>query len=314
MVFMTSANSLTLRQMRYLVALDDTHHFRRAAELCGISQPSLSAQLQNMEQVLGVQLVERSRSGVAVTPVGREVVARARRILDDVQGITDFTAGAQHGLVGTIRLGAKPTLGPYLLPHVVAKLHKHHPDLNLYIRESAPRELEYELGRGVHDVILAQLPVTGSELVTKRLFREPLYLVLAADHPLAAQEEIDPQLLKSQHVLSLTPQYHLHDQIHALCQEFDAVPMRDYEGTSLDALRLMVGMGMGITFLPELYVRTEISPGGDVVVRKLKGRQVHRSIGLVWRKSAGRSTAYEEIADVIREVASKKFKHLIIES
>ena len=311
---MSNSNSLTLRQMRYLVALDDTHHFRRAAELCGISQPSLSAQLQNMEQVLGVQLVERSRSGVAVTPVGREVVARARRILDDVQGITDFTAGAQHGLVGTIRLGAKPTLGPYVLPHVVAKLHKHHPDLNLYIRESAPRELEYELGRGLHDVILAQLPVNGSELVTKRLFREPLYLVVAADHPLANSDEVDPQQLKGQHVLSLTPQYHLHDQIHALSQEFDAVPMRDYEGTSLDALRLMVGMGMGVTFLPELYVRTEISPGGDVVVRKLKGRQVHRSIGLVWRKSAGRSTAYEEIADVIRDVASKKFKNLVIES
>jgi len=311
---MANVSPLTLRQLHYLVALADTRHFRRAAEVCGISQPSLTAQLQNLESVLGVQLVERSRSGVAVTPVGREVVARARRVLDDVQGIADFSAAAQHGLVGTIRLGAKPTLGPYLLPHVVSKLHKDHPDLNLYIRESAPRDLEYELMRGVHDVVLAQLPVSGSEVVVQRLFREPLSLALAADHPLAVHGEIDPTLLKDQAILSLTPAYHLNDQIHALAQEFGAAILRDYEGTSLDALRLMVGMGMGVTFLPELYVRSELSSKSEVVVRRLKGRQVTRSIGLVWRKSAGRAAAYHEIADVIRTVAAKQFKALTVES
>ena len=152
---------ITLKQLHYLVALGETKHYRRAAEKCHISQPSLSAQVQNIEETLGVQLVERSRSGVALTPVGREVADRARIVLDNVQGIIDFTAGAQSGLFGTIRLGAKPTLGPYLLPHVVAKLHRQHTNLNLYIREGAPRELEYELSRGVHDVILAQLPVIG---------------------------------------------------------------------------------------------------------------------------------------------------------
>lgn len=307
------SEALTLKQLRYLLALGEAKHYRRAAEMCGISQPSLSAQVQNIEEALGVHLVERSRSGVSLTPVGREVAARARRILDEVQSLTDFTAGAQRGLVGTIRLGAKPTLGPYLLPHVVARLHRQHPDLNLYVRESAPRELEHELSRGMHDVILAQLPVAGAELVTERLFREPLYLALASDHPLASEDILKPAQLKGLEILSLTPQFHLHDQINELCKEFGATPLRDYEGTSLDAIRLMVGMGMGAAFLPALYAGSEITPRSEVVVKKISGKTITRSIGLVWRKSAGRATAYKQISNVMRDVISKKFKDLIVE-
>ncbi|MEO1242654.1 MAG: hydrogen peroxide-inducible genes activator [Pseudomonadota bacterium] len=307
------SEALTLKQLRYLLALGEAKHYRRAAEMCGISQPSLSAQVQNIEEALGVHLVERSRSGVSLTPVGREVAARARRILDEVQSLTDFTAGAQRGLVGTIRLGAKPTLGPYLLPHVVARLHRQHPDLNLYVRESAPRELEHELSRGMHDVILAQLPVAGAELVTERLFREPLYLALASDHPLASEDILKPAQLKGLEILSLTPQFHLHDQINELCKEFGATPLRDYEGTSLDAIRLMVGMGMGAAFLPALYAGSEITPRSEVVVKKITGKTITRSIGLVWRKSAGRATAYKQISNVMRDVISKKFKDLVVE-
>ncbi|MBY0421661.1 MAG: hydrogen peroxide-inducible genes activator, partial [Parvularculaceae bacterium] len=250
--------AVTLKQLRYLVSLDETKHYRRAAEICGISQPSLSAQIQNIEEGLGVRLVERGRSGVALTPVGREVVARGRRILDEMQSLVDFAAGAQHGIAGTIRLGAKPTLGPYLLPHVVARLHRQHPDLNLYVREAAPKELEFELVRGVHDVILAQLPVAAGDLVVERLFREPLYLAIASDHRLAREESVHPTQLKDLEILSLNPQFHLHDQVTQLCKEFGARMLRDYEGTSLDALRLMVGMGMGATFLPAIYAQSEI--------------------------------------------------------
>ncbi|MEM9880691.1 MAG: LysR substrate-binding domain-containing protein, partial [Pseudomonadota bacterium] len=250
--------NLTLKQLRYLVAVDDLKHFRKAAEACHVSQPSLSVQIQNVEDVLRVQLVERGRSGVAFTPIGREVVDRARRVLDEVQGLFDFASSSQRGLAGTIRLGAKPTLGPYLMPYVVQKLHKSYPELNLYVREASPKELEQELRRGMHDVILAQLPVYGSSLVTHRLFREPLYVGVAADHPLAKCDEIDPEDLGGADVLSLNPQYHLHEQISQLCHDFNARLLRDYEGTSLDAIRQMVGMGMGITFLPALYVHSEI--------------------------------------------------------
>lgn len=309
-----SETALTLKQFRYLVALADTGHFRRAAERCGISQPSLSVQLQNLETALGMRLVERDRSGVNFTPAGREVANRARRILLEVQGIMDFSSAAQHGMAGTIRLGVKPTLGPYLLPSVVSALHRQHPDLKLYIREGAPHELANELDRGVHDVILAQLPVSGTNFVTERLFREPIYLALAADHPLARQDDITTGDLRDLPILSMSPTYHLHDQVHALCEEFGATLVRDYEGTSLDALRQMVAMEMGATFVPALYVESEFDRGDTVVARPLKGRTISRSIGLVWRKGAGRTNAYAEMAGFIRETVRQTFDKLIIES
>jgi len=277
-----------------------------------VSQPSLSSQLQILEEKLGVRLVERSRSGVQLTPAGREIVERGNRILEDVQGLVDFAAGAGNGLVGTIRLGAKPTLGPYLLPLVVHQLHRQYKELKLYIRESAPRELERELLGGTHDIILAQLPVVSADLVSVRLFREPLYLAMAADHPLAKKEHAEIADLKGVDVLSLSPQYHLHDQISQLCKDFGAILVRDYEGTSLDALRQMVGMGMGVTFLPALYVRSEIPTRGDVVVKILKGRNVYRECGLAWRRTSGRSESYDQLADIMRDVAAKKFKDLSV--
>lgn len=306
--------AITLKQLRYLVALADTGHFRHAAERCGVSQPSLSVQLQNLERALGARLVERGRAGAVFTPVGREVVERARRVLLDVQEIADFAAAARHGLAGTIRLGVKPTLGPYLLPSVVGELHRQHPELKLYIREGAPHELEAELHAGVHDMILAQLPVRAAESVTERLFREPIYLAVAAEHPLAALPEVPIRDLKRLPILSLTPGYHLHDQVHALCEEFEATLVRDYEGTSLDALRQMVAMNMGATFLPALYARSEVGRSGDVVLKTLKGRAISRSIGLVWRKGAGRAAAYADIAETIRRVARAAFDMLVLEA
>ncbi|MDD9718267.1 hydrogen peroxide-inducible genes activator [Dinoroseobacter sp. PD6] len=305
----------TLRQLQFLVSIEETAHFRRAAERVGVTQPSLSAQIQNLEDTLGVALVERGRGGVRLTQVGREVVLRARRILDDVQSLVDFAGTARDGVVGTIRLGAKATLGPYLLPHVVGALHAAHPDLRIYIREDAPRLLEQDLARGEHDVILTQLPVTGADYTTARLFREPLLLALPADHPLLDKEVLRPRDLAGEQVLSLSPAYHLHDQITAICQQTGAQLARDYEGTSLDALRQMVGMGMGITFLPALYVRSEIEGrGAEVVVRRLSGAPIARSVGLVWRTRAGRTGAYLQIAQVIRDVVRARWPELVVES
>jgi len=305
---------ITLKQMQCLLAVEETAHFRRAAERLGMTQPSLSVQVQNLEAELGLRLAERSRSGVVLTPAGREVAERARRLMNEVQGIADFAAGAQHGLVGVLRLGSKPTLGPYLLPHVVAALHRSHKKLRLYVRESEPRFLEDELGRGVHDMVLTQLPAASKEHVAEKLFDEPLYLALARDHPLAKEKIVSVSALRGLDILSLSPGYHLYDQISSLCDTFGARLVRDYEGTSLDALRVMVGMGMGAAFLPALYVHSELTARSEVVVRKLKGRTVTRSVGLVWRKSAGRADSYRTIAGVIRDVVARRFKDLSISS
>ncbi len=301
---------ITLKQLKYLVALDDYEHFRHAAESCGVSQPSLSVQLQALENILGARLVERSRGGVIFTPLGREVVARARRVLFETQSIRDFAAVAVQGLAGTIRLGVNATLGPYLLPRVLAALHREHPETKLYIHESKPTSLEAELGAGLHDVILAQSPIHNTDFNTAPLFSEPIFLAVSADHPLAGNAHVSVTNLKELPVLSLSPEYHLHDQVHALCETFGARLIRDYEGTSLDALRQMVALDMGATFLPALYAQSEISALGDVVALPLKGRRISRSFGLVWRKGAGRSSCYEDLARFIRDVVRKDFEIL----
>ncbi len=307
------APKITLKQLRYLAALADMGHFRQAAEACGISQPSLSIQLQNLEESLGTLLVERGRGGVVFTPIGREVVARARRILTDSQAIVDFATEAQHGLAGTIRLGVKATLGPYLLPKIVSALHTKHPDVKLYIRECPPNRLEAELVDGTHDLILAQLPVNNSDLHTQRLFREPIQLAVSHEHPLASRTSVTLEDLKGLNVLSLSPDFHLHDQIHALCHDHGAHMVRDYEGTSLDALRQMVAMDMGVTFLPHLYTKSEVVPGGDVVALPIKGRSITRSVGLVWRKGAGRASSNEKVAQVFQNAIREDFDGLILD-
>lgn len=289
----------SLRQLRYLAALSEARHFRKAAEAMGISQPSLSLQIGNLEEMLGCRLVERGRGPVTLTPEGREVVTRASRIMDEVHGIMDITASLKTGLTGTIRLGTTPTIGPYLMPLVVERLHAKFPDLRLYIREVAPRDLRGELLAGSLDVILTQLPEGGGDLTTQRLFREPFLLAMPDDHALAAKTEVTEADLAEQNVLSLGPDYAMHAQIAALCQQYGGVMARDYEGTSLDAIRQMVGMGMGVALLPRLYARSEIdSRSSNVTVRPFRRSRVMRSIGLVWRK-AGNAGMFERLSDVI---------------
>lgn len=302
------ASSPSLRQLRYLVALADTGHFGRAARQVGIAQPSLSVQISNLEEILNLRLHERGRGPFRLTPAGREVTERAREIVAQAQGIVDLSASLQSGATGTIRLGTTPTIGPYLLPRVAASLHRAHPGLRLYVREAPPRELSSELERGGHDLILTQLPVSGHGLVVDRLFREPLALAVAADHPLAARDAIADGDLEGLVLLTLGPAYVLHDQISGLCREVGADLQRDYEGTSLDALRQMVVMGMGATFLPQLYVRSEVD-GRDaaIAVRPFRRGRFARSVGLVWRRSSGKSAGIETIRATLRSVIRADF-------
>ena len=310
----SSVPPISLRQMRYLIALEETRHFREAAESCGISQPSLSVQIKTMEDALGLTLVERGRGPVRLSLAGREVARRAHGILDAAQGILDLSVTLKSGLGGTIRLGTSATLGPYLMPHVISDLRASHPDLRLYIREAAPRDLLRELHDGVHDLILTQLPVSGATLSHARLFREPLAVALPAEHPLAARDTLDNDDLSNKTILSLSPAYALYDMISALCVETGAHLSREYEGTSLDALRQMVAMNMGLTFLPALYVESEIQGRArDVVTRPFRGRRFARSIGLVWRASSGAAPAYEHLAAAIRDTA-RRFPQLVIEA
>lgn len=293
----------SLRQLEYLVAIADLKHFGRAAGSVNVSQPTLSQQVRTLEARLGVTLVERGDSPVQLTPIGREVAARARKVLLEVEDIRALARRSTSGLAGTIRLGVTPTLGPYLMPAVVAQLHRDYPDMRLYIREGIPDEQVAELRRGGLDMMLLPLPVGGSDLHVEPLFREPLHLVAAPDNPLCAKPLLKRIDLAGQAVLSLDPRHHFHRQAQAICGELNAELLRDYEGTSLDSLRQMAGSGLGLAILPELYLRSEV--GGEDMVRRLviADWSQTRSIAAIWREGVAYADSYRLIAETIARQA-----------
>lgn len=304
---------VTLRQLRYFVALTEAGHYRKAAERTGISQPSLSQQIVRMEASLGLELVERGRRGAVLTPAGREVLGHARKVLEEMDALRAGAQAAKEGVGGTIRLGSTPTLGPYFLPYVTRRLHRAYPSLKVVIRDAAPSVLQEELVEGRHDLILTQLPVRSGDLEVQRLFREPLKLAVAPEHPLAGADEVDDADLSGQDVLVLSAAYVLHSQIVSLCEEVGAHLRQDYEGTSLDALRQMTALNMGVSFLPSLYVRSEVrGTSGDVAVLPFRKDRFVRSVGLVWRKRAAHGQVISRIAGVARDVARDRFKGLVI--
>ncbi len=293
----------TLKQFRYLVALAHTLHFRKAAEQCHVSQPTLSGQLQELEDRLGVQLVERSRrSQVVLTPLGQTIAERARIVLRDVQDIIDLGKHGQQWLDGTIKLGALPTLGPYLLPHVLPELHKSHPGLKLYVREGMPISLIQSLEDGDLDLLLFPMPIRETDLESTRLFREQLWVVIPSDHRLAAKAQIDRADLNGETVLALEQGHRLYEQVAELCREFGAELSHDFEGTSLDTLRLMVGMGMGLSFMPTVYVLSETPKDAQVVARPMKSRPPTRTVGLAWRRHSARGDEYRALANLMRGI------------
>lgn len=299
--------TISMRQLRYLVALDRAGTFRRAAESCGVSQPSLSEQIKAMEASLGLALADRTRPRVHLTPAGREIAQRARAILAQVDELEGFATRMGEGFSGTIRLGATLTAGPYLLPHVVARLHRDYPDLRLYVREAAPARLVEDLLAGAHDLILTQLPVMVAGLETRRILREPLYLGLAADAPLASRAVISRDDLKGLDVIGLGPEYQLYHHIRRLCEDNGARLVQDYQGTSLDAVRQMVGMGMGASFFPALYLASEAPGRSEIVARPVSGPPITRSLGLVWRERSAGAPAFETLAGIMREVGASVF-------
>lgn len=295
----------TLRQLEHFVAVAEASSFRRAAERLGVSQPTVTNQILALEQALGLALFERSRAGTMPTSATRELLPSARRVLEESQGFVDRAETLGRGPAGTYRLGVTPTLGPYLLPHILPHIHHRYAALKLYVREAAPRDLEAGLAVGEQDVILTPLPVDESRLTVAPLFHEPLKLVLSAEHRLGAKKRIERRDLAGESVLTIQEHHHFHQQIQQLCDRLDARVLRDYEGTSLDTLRHMVTMGMGIAFLPALYVRSEIHQPRELRVTTVHGEAIHRTHALAWRSASPARQLFQEIANEIRTVAAR---------
>ncbi|WP_293576800.1 hydrogen peroxide-inducible genes activator [Phaeobacter sp.] len=298
---------ITLRQLRYFAVLSRALQYRTAARQLGISQPSLSLQIAALETHLGAPLVERRRSGLILTAVGRETAQRAEEILRSVDALGQLAGSAQEQLVGTLRLGSSPTIGPYLLPRVLRGLPAAFPDVKLIIRDGPPRMLTEDLMAGQHDLILTQLPVPRDDIRHEFLFREPLLLAVSQRHPLAGQAKISRTALEGESMLGLNASYSLGRQTSDLAAASGAMLRQDLEGTSLDALRQMVSLDMGVTVLPALYVESEVrGGGGDVDVLALRP-EPYRHVGLAWRSSSGNPASYQRLASYIREVLAREF-------
>ena len=300
-----SASKPTLRQIEYFIGVADALSFRGATARLEVSQPTLTHQILNLEESLGLQVFERSRSGTALTPAGRELLPHARRVLEEVHGLCDRAASLSEGPGGTHRLGVTATLGPYLLPQILQPLHQIYSSLKLYVREGVPRDLEIGLVSGEHDLILTPLPIDEPGLVIVPLFREPLKLVMSAEHRLARKKRIDRRDLAGESVLTIEAHHHFHQQIKQLCQRLGAHVLRDYEGTSLDTLRQMVVMGMGVAFLPALYIRSEIHRPRELRVSNVYGEEIHRTHALAWRKSSPAGPLFLALSDEIRHLVGK---------
>ena len=290
----------TLRQLQYVVAVADTLSFRKAAERCHVSQPSLSAQIAQLEGALGVQLFERDRRRVLLTAVGMEVVERARRLLVEVDGLTEAARRAGDPLSGTLRLGVIPTVSPYLLPAVAPTLRKRFPRLTVRWLEDKTEVLVRELERGVLDAALVAQEAAGDDMESAVLAEDPFFLVTPRDHPLGQKKgEATPAELRGEDVLLLDEGHCFRAQALALCSRARAQEL-EFRATSLTTLTQMVASGAGISLLPGLAVATE-AKRSDLKVRPFAEPVPKRTLTLTWRKRSPFTGALQEVAGAVRE-------------
>jgi LysR family hydrogen peroxide-inducible transcriptional activator len=278
---------VNLRDLEYLVAVGEHHHFGRAAEACHVSQPTLSTQIKKLEQELGIALVERSPRQVMLTAAGERVVDRAQVILDEAAAIRALARQVTDPEGGTLRLGLFPTLAPYLLPHVVPALHERYPNLELLLIEEKTEVVLDQLRSGRLDAAILALPIPGEAFQQLPLFTEDFVLAVPAEHPLAATRgTVDPSVLAGEHVLLLQEGHCLRDQALSVCRLAGASERRGFQATSLETLRQMVAAGVGITLLPELAVRPPVPPSNDIVLLRFSEPVPQRELALLWRSTS----------------------------
>lgn len=293
----------TLRQMEYLVAIADKGTFGAAAKHTHVSQPSLSAQIKDMEAHIGVPLLERSRTGAMLTPVGEDMVARARFVLRQVEEMKVLGREAGGALVGRIKLGVLPTVGPYLLPKATRTLHKSYPDLRLFVREERTVDLKDNLATGQFDVIIST-PEDHPDTRSLPLVRENIYICIAPDDPLASSREaVDLNELKGREFLTLGHGHKFATVVKNLAAQAGATTSDEYEGTSLDALRGMASMGGSIAVLPSLYAISEAKRDPQLIVRPIKSSLAQRQIHLIWRNSSPLASKFQTIGKIFAQVA-----------
>ena len=296
--------NISLRQLRYFDVLARTLHFGRAADECAVTQPALSMQIQELEKELGVQLIERTRTGARLTPEGQEAARRAGQILASVRDLADYARHTGRVLAGTLRLGVIPTVAPYVLPKLLPKLRAAYPGLDLHLREAQTQYVLADLAGGRLDAVLLALPVDEPGIETQELFEDAFVLVLPAGRALPPKAPATPELFEHERLLLLEEGHCLRDQALSFCSLSQAQNLDTFGTSSLSTLVQMVAAGFGVTLLPKMSLETE-ALRGDIQLLEFAHPKPSRKIGLAWRKSSPRRRDFAALGAIIGGLAGE---------
>ena len=288
----------TLRQLRYLEAIARHSHFGKAAAECSVTQPALSQQIKELEQRWGVALLERSPKQVALTPEGEEAVRRSRLILSEVADLEDFARKRTGTLTGVLRLGAIPSIAPYLLPAMLTRLSSRYPDVDLRLRETVTENLVDELKSGKLDVIVAALPLKSPEIEVQELFVDNFLLATRDNKKLHPDIMATPSMVREDRLLLMGEGHCLREQVLSYCKLGGTNLSRAMGASSLSTIVQMVANGHGVTLLPEMCIREQV-PDNRIRLLRFAGKQPSRTIAMAWRRSTPLRDDYMALAHLM---------------
>lgn len=293
----------TLKQLQYLVALKEHGHFGRAADACFVTQSTLSAGIKELESLVGVTLVERTRRVVRFTPLGVRVAEKAQRILREAEELSDLVRAAGKPLSGELRMGVIPTIAPFLLPTLLPRFRKEWPELKLYLREDTSQAACDALHRGQLDCVLLALPFGCGEVDSAELFEDRFYVAFPPGAGTNLPAEVPPAAVEGEQLLLLEDGHCLKDHALAACNRPELRAEAAIMGTSLHTLVQMVDNGLGMTLIPEMAIEAGILRNTNVVARPLSADHPSRRIALVWRKGSPREKEFRLLADALKAAA-----------
>ena len=299
----------TIKQLQYLVALRRHGHFGKAADACFVTQSTLSAGLRELETLVGITLVERTRRVVRFTPLGTKIADKAERVLRETEDLADLARAEGQPLTGELRMGVIPTIAPFLLPAMLPLLRREWPSLKLFLREEPSQSACDALHRGQLDCVLLAMPYACGEVDTADLFDDPLYVAFPkGEAPRSA--EVDPATIDETRLLLLEDGHCLKDHALSACNRPELRADATMMGTSLHTLVQMVDNGLGQTFVPAMAIEAGILDGTGIVARRLRSRHNYRRIALAWRKSSPREEEFGLLAGTLREIARELIPRL----
>lgn len=294
---------MTLRELRYLVALADRAHFGRAAEDCHVSQPTMSTQIRKLEEYLGATLIERNAKSISLTPVGQEVVEKARRIVTEVDALLSSTRAPRGPLSGPLNLGVFPTLAPYFLPWFIPLARSQYPQLRLVVHEDLTGHLLERLASYQIDAALLALPLDGEDFEQLPLFDEPFWFACPPQHPLARLKAVTEADLREEPMLLLADGHCLRGHALAACgrQTANEEGQDDFRAASLETICQLVAAGFGCTLLPALATRpVQAGVEPSFAIRPLHSANASRRVGLVWRRGYPKAEEMALLGDLVR--------------